>query len=872
MIDTSFQIASASNVPLGQRRPMPVYANAFDVMQIPVKAYEQYDVVMTPDVENVRWRHRIVERLQNHEAPRVFRLCLFDGKSILYSAAPLDLPDGTSGNYTLVVPGKGRVTVKVARVAGETVTFDDLKRFLTGQISDQTPKVSVALNLLQFIVRQAPNLKYPNNGRAYFTSGGSKDLRGGLQLFRGFFQSVRPAIGRVLVNIDISAAAMYKPGPFVDIALEVLNIRGNARALSYKKHSKEWNVLSQFFRNVLVDIKLPKKTVTKKIVGLVEAAGRFPFTQEQEDGLALPTTVAEYYHKTHNIRLSFPDIIGIELSRGSGKNTVIPAELCTVAAGQRYTRKLPQNMTSMMVDFSKFRPEKRLEMIVGQKGDRVQPPTLEYATSPYIRDAGMEISEKPITVQGQLLKPPTIFYGNRQSADVNNGAWNITRQHLHSPEIIRAWAVVDYSLRLDQNVIKAFMDTLEQCCTARGMSVRAKPSYKRGSGVGSVDRDIKEACSLALVSAGAPPGYNKPPEIVLVILPQSAAEIRQDVKRAGDVTLGVSTQCVREDNIAKFSGRQLDQYCNNIAIKINARLTGVNSIPSSPAYDWFIKEDFMFFGADVGHPGPGVQNKPSVASVVFSYDRYGVKYSAISRVQQPRQERIGELGPMVYDAITRYGKVNGKAPRRLMFFRDGLSEGEYVGVGELEFQDIKEAVRRVWAEVKLRDPPPLITYLIVGKRHHVRFFPTNPQDGDRKSGNVQAGFVASEGIANPIAKDFYLLSHGGILGTSRPAHYIVLKDEIFNFDIKPIQEVAYTLCHAYVSATRSVSIPAPVYYADKVCARAEYHFDATLRYMDSDGATVASSSTCEKQSFNLSQWRSGYAQTHSSMLARMFFA
>lgn len=72
---------------------------------------------------------------------------------------------------------------------------------------------------------------------------------------------------------------------------------------------------------------------------------------------------------------------------------------------------------------------------------------------------------------------------------------------------------------------------------------------------------------------------------------------------------------------------------------------------------------------------------------------------------------------------------------------------------------------------------------------------------------MQAGFVASEGIANPIAKDFYLLSHGGILGSwctvcaaifrltdhahfwlflaSRPAHYIVLKDEIFNFDVRP---------------------------------------------------------------------------------------
>lgn len=215
------------------------------------------------------------------------------------------------------------------------------------------------------------------------------------------------------------------------------------------------------------------------------------------------TFTQEYYHKTYNIRLSFPDIIGIELSRGSGKNTVIPAELCTVAAGQRYTRKLPQNMTSMMVDFSKFRPEKRLEMIVGQKGDRVQPPV---SLSPKLRfisyfcpdawvcyltlysrrrngnlretDHGTR-SDSQITYHllrqetggGKLLFLHVAQFSEILPQDVNNGAWNITRQHLHSPEIIRAWAVVDYSLRLDQSVIKAFMDTLEQCCTARGMLI-----------------------------------------------------------------------------------------------------------------------------------------------------------------------------------------------------------------------------------------------------------------------------------------------------------------------------------------------------------------------------------------------------------------
>jgi eukaryotic translation initiation factor 2C len=94
---------------------------------------------------------------------------------------------------------------------------------------------------------------------------------------------------------------------------------------------------------------------------------------------------------------------------------------------------------------------------------------------------------------------------------------------------------------------------------------------------------------------------------------------------------------------------------------------------------------------------------------------------------------LGQSTHLSQEAISRFGKVNGTSPRRIIFFRDGLSEGEYTGVGELEFQDIKgwkyiiyfrtvfinypEAIRRVWAEVKLKDPWPLITYIIVGKRY-----------------------------------------------------------------------------------------------------------------------------------------------------------
>ncbi len=55
---------------------------------------------------------------------------------------------------------------------------------------------------------------------------------------------------------------------------------------------------------------------------------------------------------------------------------------------------------------------------------------------------------------------------------------------------------------------------------------------------------------------------------------------------------------------------------------------------------------------------------------------------------------------------------------------------------------------------------PKITVLIVGKRHHVRFFPTRPNDADR-SGNCRAGTVIDSDITHPTEFDFYLQSHSG---------------------------------------------------------------------------------------------------------------
>ena len=100
--------------------------------------------------------------------------------------------------------------------------------------------------------------------------------------------------------------------------------------------------------------------------------------------------------------------------------------------------------------------------------------------------------------------------------------------------------------------------------------------------------------------------------------------------------------------------------------------------------------------------------------------------------------------------------------------------------------------------------------------------------------------MVDQGINHPTEGDFYLLSHEGIQGTSRPCHYqvslvslsvLILMLTIIiirfwddsQFTTDELEVLSYYLCHLYSRCTRSVSYPTPTYYAHLVAERARKH-------------------------------------------------
>ena len=102
------------------------------------------------------------------------------------------------------------------------------------------------------------------------------------------------------------------------------------------------------------------------------------------------------------------------------------------------------------------------------------------------------------------------------------------------------------------------------------------------------------------------------------------------------------------------------------------------------------------------------------------------------------------------------------------------------------------------------------------------------------------GTVVDSGVVNPSTFNFYLCSHEGIMGTSRPAHYHVLYDDS-NFKSDTLQAFTFALCHLYARCARAVSYPPPTYYAHHAAMRARHHASYLTKMYPDDSLSSTSS-------------------------------
>ncbi|KAG7453210.1 argonaute-like protein [Guyanagaster necrorhizus] len=829
-LQTSVSIASAVEV-VGVKRPaygkegrrIKIFANVCEA-PVPEGMIYQYDVQIYfgyDDKEkkfDMSLNRSLFEKMQNDFASIFTPPAVYDGKKIAFASHELDLgPSADKRQFDLWCdngPDRPPKHFIICLTKSSVINLEVLQRFTKGQqsLDNEVWKARTAFNV---VIRMAPSLMYPSRGRSFFMRE-AKSIGFGLSVCQGYFQSIFPAVDRLLINVDTTTGIMYKDGPLISLCLEYLSLpQDQAHQLDPRQLSTYERIRLQRFLSGM------KIVPTLAISGARGRKGKSVTVKRLTDqpasmlsfkprGGGVETTVAAYFQRQNQL-LQYPHIICVETPSGA----FIPLEKCEVLPGQIIKKEILPEATSAIVKFSTKPPKERLTAI--KKGVEL----LQYGQSEYLKAFGLNVKSDllPFEIDARVLPAPKLQYGGNTIITPAFGSWNMVDKILYKPASIKEWMVIiyaDHSLMPLKDAQK-MVDDLVAGCQSVGMTVEMPfPMLIYENGAGNISEQLMQASDRYKTQR-----YCFPDLIVAILPDYGNSGMYNTIKHFGQFKAGIAIQCLKAGNCIKAK----IQYWANVALKINLKLGGINVIPASESFKVISdpQNATIVMGADVMHPAPG-SIAPSYAALVSSVDKLGMKYIAKSSMQTSRQEMISSLRDMAKKAIQSYIKNRSDVekittalakPKRLIFFRDGVSEGEFEQILEKELPLLKAACQDV-------NVNPKITFIIVIKRHHIRFFSDEHKDID-KSGNLIAGTVVDQDITSPVLFDWFLQSHGGLKGTSRSAHYTVLHDES-NFSPDALQELCYVLCHTFARATKSVSIPAPVYYAHIVCSKAKQHY------------------------------------------------
>ena len=172
--------------------------------------------------------------------------------------------------------------------------------------------------------------------------------------------------------------------------------------------------------------------------------------------------------------------------------------------------------------------------------------------------------------------------------------------------------------------------------------------------------------------------------------------------------------------------------------KINLKRGGINHVLKENDYGPVFRRKTMVVGIDVVHPSPGEDSAPSVAAVVASRDQELSQWPADLRINTSRQEMVVMLREMLTTRLEHYQEINKLLPENILIYRDGVGEGQYKIVLEEELPRLRDACRSLYGKDYVEGTNPRISLIVVGKRHHTRFYRTNAQ-----------GVILSKSSSNP---------------------------------------------------------------------------------------------------------------------------
>eukprot|EP00899_Mesostigma_viride_P027046 jgi/Mesvir1/7526/Mv19275-RA.2 len=823
-----------------------VRVNYFLFERFPAFTIHQYDVEFKPEMKSNPRRCLLVRQLEAQHRSQLGALLPYDGGKIIYTVRPL--PGLTPAGFTIRYVEEGEdaargrdyaIVLKPSKDAesGKDKVYHshEIEEYVAGRQLDMP---TALLQGLDVVLSQMARRAYVVGARGNFfhpSFGQQVDLTGGLETCKGQFQSVRFTQKGLALNVDTVTTAMIKRVPLIEYAaVTCLGLRGGPQQLVQQNlDRKQHAIVSRMIKNLraLAVVGGARKYRMGGLTKTKPADEKFECPKDSGNF----TNVQEYYATQYGYKLKYPQLpcvmVGTEKRR-----TLVPMEALTLAPGQRAVTKLNRDQVTNMLRAACQAPAARFRDIenIARK--------MDLRADPYAQSLHLQIQGKMMEARARVLGPPKLCYGNK-TLTPPPGQWNMNGLKVLQGASVRCWALLSLAdpSRCPPEACDYLLRNLAAAAELIGMKM-GPPVLKLPGDIRHAENALRQIVTQARQKLQATKDVL---QLVVVLLPGQVPEYPA-IKLVGNHELGVATQCLDVSKHVSKSGGALEQVMVNVSLKINVKLGGRNvalsplagTKPSPQEFTYgalLAEEPTIIFGADVTHPTGRELGIPSIAAVVANVDwpAAGI-YKEETRSQVKREEMIQEMEAMASNRLKAFEDRNGCQPRRIIFYRDGVSEGQF---NTALLHDVK-AVFAAWKACKWGGYPR-VTYIVVQKRHHMRMAPIPPDQGCKPAGNLPPGTVVDQDVASPVMFDFWLQPHIGIQGTCRAARYCVLYDDN-HFTADRIQGLTHALCYTYVRCTRSVSVVPAVYYADEVAYKAR---DQIKEQEPSDTESVASSAS-----------------------------
>ncbi|CAF4248133.1 unnamed protein product, partial [Adineta steineri] len=434
-----------------------------------------------------------------------------------------------------------------------------------------------------------------------------------------------------------------------------------------KDYAREIEFLLKQCKNLSVRSSASNKVIGYKISGLGESASTQTFKWNKRDNSVI--TVENFYIEKYGIELEYPSLPVVTMRNGS----FLPMEFLGVEPVR--VKRITDEQRAMVCQKSSLNPSDYYQSIISVRNNTEEQ---YFENDPFIAAWNLQIDPKMHITSARIIPPPKIIYNSRYQVSPQSclpqSVWKNTNTEFYNPASFPSlWAMINLSSTMTEQACLEFCKNLRNIAYERGIDCPA-PFY--------AEYNLQQQYSVdqLIIALQDMMRENNDCKFFLVILPENSdASDRSygEIKKLCELEngFGIVTQMIQV-------GKKPWNYSklNNLLLKINTKLNGINSILDVPEV---IKSFFerghhiMYVGIDLSHGAPGLSRGRSTVAVVASADDVPSRYFKEVYLQERPADTRRESWEYVVDMkqimksliMQYYEKHQNHPPKAIVIYR-----------------------------------------------------------------------------------------------------------------------------------------------------------------------------------------------------------